>query len=108
MLSSKDDIGAPGAPTPVGGGEEDITSKLLLNPCICATRRGTSRTGEASSPISRVVVTPAALRVAIERLLRTFCVQKEHTEGEVVLGMHPLTREFFLCVSTDPVAVGAP
>jgi hypothetical protein len=53
-------------------------------------------------------MTPAALRVAMERLLRTFCVQREHTEGEAVLGMHPLTREFFRSVATNQVAVGAP
>lgn len=53
-------------------------------------------------------MTPVSLRAAIERLLRTFCLQREHTEGEAVLGMHPLTREFFLSVSTNQVAVGAP
>jgi hypothetical protein len=41
-------------------------------------------------------VTSQSLDAAIERLLRTFCVHREHLEGEAVLAMHPLTREFFI------------
>ncbi len=41
-------------------------------------------------------VTPDELEEAIRRLLRTFCVDREHLEGEAVLTMHPLTREFFV------------
>jgi TIR domain len=37
-----------------------------------------------------------SIQAAIERLLRTFCLHREHLDGEVMLAMHPLTREFFI------------
>jgi hypothetical protein len=41
-------------------------------------------------------MTPEIVGEVIRRLLRTFCVHFERDEGEAVLAMHPLTREFFV------------
>jgi hypothetical protein len=46
---------------------------------------------EAADP----TVTPEVLEKVVRRLLDTFCVYHEPDQGETVLAMHPLTREFF-------------
>lgn len=46
---------------------------------------------QASDP----TITPQVLAEATRRLRLTFCVHHEHVQGEAVLAMHPLTREFF-------------
>lgn len=56
-----------------------VTEKALAEAC------------QASDP----GITPQILAEATRRLRLTFCVHHEHVQGEAVLAMHPLTREFF-------------